>query len=135
MEESRKIVLQQTAMVAVGVVILTGLMLGIYGLLGYFDSKVLLSGGIGAVLTVANFFFMAVGTALAADKAQEQNTKGGKAIMSGSMALRLVILFVALFALLKSGVCMPLPLLLPLLFVRPVLMIVEFFRKKEGQNK
>ena len=135
MDESRKIVLQQSAVVAVGVAVLTGLMLGIYALLGYFDTKVLLSGFLGALLTVANFFFMAVGTALAADRAQEQNVKGGKAIMSGSMGLRLVVLLVALFALLKSGVCTPLPLLLPLLFVRPVLMLAEFFQKKEGRNK
>ena len=130
--ESRKIVWKETGMMAVGVACCTALMLGIYGLLGAFSTKVLLGGILGALLTVANFFFMAVGTSLAADKAQDQNVSGGKAVMKTSMGLRLVVLFIILFALLKSGICEPLPLLLPLVFVRPVLMLGEFFRKKEG---
>ena len=134
MEESRKIVLQQTGLMAAGVAAMTALMLGIYALLGYLDSKVLLSGILGALLTVANFFFMAVGTALAADKAQEQNVKGGKALLQTSMALRYVMLIVVIFVLVKSRVCDVLPLMLPLLFVRPVLAICEFFRKS-GDNK
>ena len=133
--ESRKIVLRETGIVAAGVILCTGLMLAVYALLGYFSTKVLLGGVLGALLTVANFFFMAVGTSLAADKAQDDNVGGGKAVMKGSMLLRLVVLFVLLFALLKSGLCEPIALLLPLLFVRPVLMFGEFFRKKEESNK
>lgn len=130
--ESRKIVWKETGIIAAGVTICTALMLAVYALLGYFSTKVLLGGIFGTLLTVANFFFMAVGTSLAADKAQDQNVSGGKAVMRSSMGLRLLVLFVLLFALLKSGICEPLALLLPLVFVRPVLMLGEFFRKKEG---
>lgn len=130
--ESRKIVLKETGIVAAGVAICTALMLAVYALLGYFSTKVLLGGIFGSLLTIANFFFLAVGTSLAADKAQDQNVSGGKAVMRSSMGLRLLVLFVLLFALLKSGLCEPLALLLPLVFVRPVLMLGEFFRKKEG---
>ena len=130
--ESRKIVWKETGIIAAGVTICTALMLAVYALLGYFSTKVLLGGIFGTLLTVANFFFMAVGTSLAADKAQDQNVSGVKAVMRSSMGLRLLVLFVLLFALLKSGICEPLALLLPLVFVRPVLMLGEFFRKKEG---
>lgn len=135
MEQSRKDVLLQTLFVTVGVVVCTGIMCVIYALLGNFDWKVLLSGGIGAVLSAGNFFAMAVTATLAADKAQDQNAPVGKTLLSGTMLLRLLVLFGIAFALLKGGICQPLPLLLPLLFVRPMLMLAEFFRKKEGQNK
>lgn len=84
----------------------------------------------GYVLTVGNFFIMAVGTSLAADKAEDQNVSAGKNLLRGSMMLRYVVLAVLLFVLAKSGVCNVIALALPLAFVRPVLMLSEFFRKK-----
>ena len=130
--DSRKIVMKETGMVAIGVAACTALMLVVYALLNAYSTTVLLSGLFGALLTVANFFFMAVGSSLAADKAQDQDVNGGKKVMKISMLLRLAVLGILLFALLKSGICEPLPLLLPLVFVRPVLMLGEFFGKKEG---
>ena len=78
--DSRKIVYKETAVVAIGVAICVAIMLAVFALLGAFDRSVLLGGIIGGVLTIANFFFMAVGTALAADKAENQDVKGGKAV-------------------------------------------------------
>ena len=40
-----------------------------------------------------------------------------------------VVLFVILFALVKSGLCDVLATVLPLLFVRPILFVADFFRK------
>lgn len=131
MIESRKIVLRETALIACGVAVCCGIMVGIFALVGHFDLTVLWGALIGFVLTVANFFVMAVGTSLAADKAQEQNVSAGKNLLRGSMGLRYVVLFVLLFAFAKSGICNVLALVLPLAFVRPVLMLTEFFRKKE----
>jgi hypothetical protein len=128
--DSRKIVYKETAVVAIGVAICVALMLAIFALLGAFDRSVLLGGIIGGILTVANFFFMAVGTALAADKAESQDVKGGKAVISASYGLRMVLLFVLMFACVKSGLCDVVALVIPLAFVRPVLTIAEFFRKK-----
>lgn len=128
--DSRKIVYKETAVVAIGVAICVAIMLAVFALLGAFDRSVLLGGIIGGVLTVANFFFMAVGTALAADKAENQDVKGGKAVISSSYALRMVLLFVLMFACVKSGLCDVVALVLPLAFVRPILTIAEFFRKK-----
>jgi hypothetical protein len=107
-------------------------MFGIYGLLGYFSKKVLLGGIVGLILATANFFFMAVGTSLAADKAEAQDVKGGQLIMRLSYFLRLIVLFVVLFALVKSGVCNVLTAVLPLVFTRPILTLSEFFRKDDN---
>ena len=128
--ESRKIVYRETAVVAIGEAICCAIMVGVFALLGECDTSVLLGAFFGWALTVGNFLFMAIGTSLAADKAQAQDVKGGKAVIQSSMALRLLVLFVLLFALAKSGFCNVFALALPLAFVRPVLMLGEFFRKK-----
>ena len=128
--DSRKIVYKETAVVAIGVAICVAIMLAVFALLGAFDRSVLLGGIVGGVLTIATFFCMAVGTALAADKAEHQDVKGGKAVISSSYALRMVLLFVLMFACVKSGLCDVVALVIPLAFVRPVLTIAEFFRKK-----
>ena len=127
--ESRRIVFRETAVVAIGEAICVGLLLCIFALLGKFDRGVWLGGLVGGVLTVANFFFMAMGTALAADKAEQQNVNGGKALIKSSYMLRLVVLFVVLFACAKSGLFNLFALVLPLVFVRPVITVAEFFRK------
>lgn len=128
--DSRKIVLRETAIIAIGEGICCAIMIGIFALLGQYDISVLLGAVIGGVLTVANFFVMAIGTSLAADKAEDQNVNAGKNLLRSSMALRYLVLAVLLFAFARSGICNVFALALPLAFVRPVLMISEFFRKK-----
>lgn len=129
MSESRKIVFQETAIVALGQLICIAAMCGIYWLLGFFSTRVLLGGAVGAVLAIANFFFMAVGTALAADKAEAEDVNGGKRVIQTSYFLRLALLAVVLFACAKSNLFDLLALVLPMIFVRPILSIAEFFRK------
>lgn len=128
--DSRKIVFKETAIIAVGELICTAVMLGIFALIGKFDRSVILGGVFGCLLAILNFFFMAVGASLAADKAEKQDVKGGKGIVQTSMLLRYILLFVILFALGKSGICNLFALVIPLVFVRPVLTVGEFFRKK-----
>lgn len=129
--DPRKIVFQQTAVVAVGQVIGVAAMFGIFALMGYFDRTVLLGGIAGGVLAILNFLFMAIGASLAADKAEAQDVKGGKSLLQTSMLLRYVVLFVVLFACAKSGLFNTVSLVVPLIFVRPTLTVAEFFRKKE----
>ena len=128
--EARNYVLKQTAIVALGQAVCVAAMVGIFALLGYFDYTVVLGGLMGAVVAVLNFLFMAIGISLAADKAQEQNVKGGKSLATGSYMLRIVLMFVVLFACAKSGHFHVIALVLPLIFVRPILTIAEFFQKK-----
>lgn len=129
--DHKKFILKETAVVALGVGICVAVMIGIFALLGHFDWKVLVGGVIGGVLAVANFLFMAIGASLAADKAENQDVKGGQALVRNSYTLRIIVLFVILFACAKGGIANPIALVLPLIFVRPVLTVAEFFRKKE----
>lgn len=131
---TRKIVLKETAVVLIGQAVCVLAMLGIFALLSKFSVSVLLGGIAGGILATANFFFMAVGASLAADKAEAGDVKGGKALMHSSYTIRLVVLAVLLFACAKSGYFNLLALLLPLAFTRPILTIGEFFRKS-GESK
>lgn len=127
--DSRKLVLKETAIIAAGQVICVAVMLGIFALLDKFDSTVILGGVFGGLIAVLNFFFMAVGAMMAADKAEAQNVKGGKSMIQSSFLLRQVVMFVFMFALVKGGVCDVIALVLPLVFTRPIITISEFFRK------
>lgn len=129
MSESRKFVIRQTALVLAGVMACVAVMLGVYALLGKPVLPAVLGGVLGGLLSTANFFFMAVSAELAADKAQAGDLKGGKALMQSSFLLRLAVLAALLFACGRSGRFSVPALVLPLAFVRPVLHILEFFRK------
>ena len=128
--ESRKMVFKETLIVLVGEIVCVVLMCGVFALLQKFDISVLLGGIAGAAVAVANFFFMAVIATVAADRAQQQDVEGGKKLIKGSYPIRLLLLAVILFACGKSGVFNVIALVLPLVFVRPVITIAEFFRKK-----
>lgn len=131
--DSRKFVLKETAIVALGQALCVAAMIGIFALLGAFNRSVLVGGIAGGILAVLNFLFMAISASIAADKAQAQNVKGGQATITGSYFLRMALLFVVLFALVKSGLCNVITAVLPLAFTRPILTIAEFFRKS-GDN-
>lgn len=130
MTESRKIALQQTLQIAIGEAVCLGIMYGVYALLHRLAWPVVLGGLIGGVLAVANFFAMAVVATLAADKAETQDVEGGQKLMKSAYPLRILVLAGVLIACAASGYFDVLALLLPLLFVRPVIMILGFFGKK-----
>lgn len=127
--ESRKVVFHETGIIAIGEVICLAMMLGVYALVDYFDRTVLLGGVIGTVLAILNFFFMAMGATMAADKAVQQDVKGGQVQIKLSYTLRMIAIFAILFACVKSGLCNALASVLPLVFIRPVITVAEFFRK------
>ena len=128
--DSRKDVLHETLIVLLGEAVCLALMLAVFALLGYFDRTVLLGGVLGSVLAVGNFFFMALNLSVAADKAAAQDVSGGKAVVRFSYVGRLAVIFVILLALVKSGLCHPIASVLPLVFVRGIITVAEFFRRK-----
>lgn len=132
--DHRKFVLRQTGIVAIGEAVGIAAMLGIFALLGQYDGKVLLGGIVGGVMTVLNFFVMAITVNIAADKATEQNVTGGKATIRASYMGRMVVLFVVLFAFARSGLCNPIALVVPLIFSRFTLTLAEFFKRKPGEK-
>ena len=134
MTESRKLVLKETAIIAIGEVICVAAMCLIYALVGKFSISVLLGGLVGLLFATGNFFFMAVAATLAADKAETQDVEGGKKLMKSSYPIRLLVLAVGLILCAKSGVFDVLALVLPLLFVRPVITMLSFSERKERKR-
>lgn len=132
--DSRKYVLKQTAIIALGQVLCVGAMIGIFALLNQFNSAVLWGGIVGGALATLNFLVMAVGAMIASDKAMEQDVKGGQTTVRMSMLLRLGVMAVVLIAFAKSGLCNVLSMVLPLAFTRPILMFAEFFGKAGGKK-
>ena len=132
--DSRKLVIKQTITIAVGQAVCVAAMIGIFALLGQFNTSVVLGGVVGGLLAVLNFLTMAIGAMIAADKAMEPDVKGGQATVRMSMLLRLAVIAVVLIAFAKSGLCNVLAMVLPLAFTRPVLMFTEFFGKAGGRR-
>ena len=128
--ESKKEMLRQTLSLVLGLTLCSGVMVGVFALLGYFDYTVVLGALVGSLVAAGNFLFMAIGVFLAADKAVHQDVKAGKSLVTGSYLLRTAVMFVILFACAKSGHFHVVALVLPLAFVRPVLTVAEFFHKK-----
>ena len=131
--DSRNIVFKETSIILIGELILLPVMLLIFFLAGHFDRTAVFGGLAGAFLAVGNFFLMAMSTSVAADKAEQQDVKGGQATMQTSYILRQLLLFGALILCAKSGVMNLLALVIPVLFVRPIITFAEFFRKKGGK--
>ncbi len=132
--DMRKYVLSQTGIVALGEAVGVAAMVGIFALLGQFNKTVLLGGIVGGMVAVANFLVMAIGVSIAADKAEQQNVKGGQATIKLSYALRMVVMAVVLFAFAKSELCNVIALVVPLIFVRFTLTLQEFFKRKPGEQ-
>lgn len=125
----RNFVLKETRIIAIGECVGVAVMWGIYALLGYFDRTVLLGGIVGAVLSILNFFFMAMSADMAADRAMNQDIKGGKKLMQSFQMTRMIAIFIILIAFAKSGLCDPLSMVIPFVMVRPTITVAEFFRK------
>lgn len=132
--DPHKFIIKETALLALGEAVCVAAITGIFALLGYFDYKVILGGVIGLLIAVGNFFFMAIASDAAADKAMEQDVKGGKAAIKASYTLRLLIMGVLLFVFAKSGYCNALAMVCPLFLVFPIITVIEFFRKAGGKK-
>lgn len=126
---TRKFIIRETAFLSIGEAVCVAAMVGLSALLGQLNYTVVLGGILGALLAVGNFFFMAISSNAAADKAADQQVKEGKAAVKLSYYTRLFVLGILLFAFAKSGHCNILALGCPLFFVFPIITVIEFFRK------
>ena len=127
--DSRKIVYKETAVVAVGEVILTAVMVGIYAAVGFFSQKVLWGAVAGCLVMILNHFFLAVTVIVATDRAGKGDAKQAQRMIQLSGLVRLLLMGGAAVLAIELG-CDALATLLPLLFVRPILMLASFFGKK-----
>lgn len=127
--DSRKIVLKETAIIAIGELICSAIMVGVFAGLGYFQMNVLWGAAAGCLVMIANYFFMAITVNQAADRAERGETKQAQNMIRLSSLVRLLVMAGALFLGIKLGADV-IALVLPLAFQRPILMVAEFFRKK-----
>ncbi len=131
-------VFRQFLQIALGEAVCVALMLGVYGLAGFFTSRVLIGALVGFVLAMLNFFVMSITVSRAADRAA-QTGDASKASVSiqGGTAARMLVLALIYILILKNDICDPLAAILPLLFVRLSIVLVEFFTgmvKKNGDR-
>lgn len=131
---TRRFVLRETGMLAIGEALCGGIMVGIFAAVGYYNASVLLGAIVGLIIAVANFFLMAVAAEAAADRATNDDVKGGKAILKTSQSLRLLGMFALILVLAKTGVCNTIAMVVPVLLAQPTLMVIEFFRKADGEK-
>ena len=134
MEQTKNEIGKQLGIVALCEVLGVAAMIGIFALLVKFDISVLWGGIVGGLVAIGNFFVMALGVYIAADKAKNQDVKGGQAAIKGSYTLRLIVMAVVLIAFAKSGICNVIALVIPLIFVRFTLTLWAFFSRKPGDN-
>lgn len=132
MDQSRKEVYTQTGLAAIGQVICTGIMFGVYALLQKFDISVVLGGIVGIVLALGNFFATAMIASLAADKAERQDVAGGQKLLKASYPIRFVALGVLLVLCAVSKWFNLLALVLPLAYMPVILLILAAIQKKKG---
>ena len=128
--DSRKKILKDTALLALGELLFGGVMVGVFAAFRAFSLTVVLSALAGCLVITLNYFFMCVTVSMAADRAEKQDVAGGQKLMKSSYPIRLLTLAVVLILCAKSGYFNVLALVLPLAFVRVTITIYEFFRKK-----
>lgn len=125
---SRKFILKQLLVVALALAACVGAMYGVFALLGKFNRQVILGGIVGYVLAIGYFFFMNIGNAKIAEGDAAEATRA-KAMAQGGMLLRYVAVFALLVVFVKTGLCEPFSMVIPLALLHPILLVYEFFRK------
>ena len=116
--------------VMLGELLLTGIMLGVYALIGKFSAKVLWGALLGAGAVLFNFSVM-IFALLKAEK--RGSPEKGQLYVRATYALRMLLLAAVLILALKTKVFDPLATALPLCFQPIAVWLYELFRKK-GEN-
>lgn len=123
-------VIRQVGLIALCEAVCVAVMLLVYAVIGKFSLPVLWGGLLGGGLAALDFLFLSITVARAADRAEAtgETAKAKLSIQSGS-AVRLLLLALILIGALKLELCDPIAAVLPLLFPRLCIVLLEFFRK------
>ena len=130
--ESRKSVIKQTLRFALGILGGAVITVLIYLAIGKFSAKVVIGAAVGTLISVGNFFFMCVSLINATESEIDSTRVVAKA--RGGYMLRMLAIAALLILAIKSGYCDVIATIVPLLLMRPVLMLEEFFGKN-GDKK
>lgn len=121
-------ILREFLPVLVTEVVLSGLMLLVYALIGRWSVKVLLGGLLGTAAELLNFTVMTF-SLLRAEQAE--TPQKGQLAAKGNYLLRMAVLLAVLIGALVTGYFDPLATLLPLCFMRIALFTVNLKRTKK----
>ena len=86
------------------------------------------------MIATANHAVLVLGVLMASAKAENQDVKGGQALVQMSYMGRLIGLFLVLVLCAKSGIFNLIALVIPLVFTRPILTITDHYNKKGGKE-
>ena len=125
---------KEAGILALGQAVCVSAMVGVFALLGKYDSSVLLGGITGGVLGIAHYMSMVICANIATKKALEQDVKGGQSVMQLSYTLRMIGLFAALVLCALTKKFHPLALVLPIVFVRPIIGVADLIKRKGGKQ-
>lgn len=125
-------VIKQTLWFALGILAGAIITVLVYLAINKFTMNVLMGALLGTLVSVGNFFFMCVSLT----NATEGEVDAGAAINKarGGYLLRMAAIALILIVALKSGYFDTIATIVPLLLMRPVLMIEQFFMKS-GDKK
>jgi hypothetical protein len=127
--------IKQFLYVSIGETICVALMLGVYALIGKFSTSVLVGAIFGEVATLLYFLSITVVVSMAADKAENTGQAAkAKLTVQSSSTIRLLALAVIYIIVLKAKICDPIAAVLPLIFLRISITLMEFFRR-DGEDK
>ena len=110
-------------------VAMTGIMLGVYALLGKLTGKVLLGAALGTAAALVNFTVMTLSVVKA--ESAESPERGALQVRLNYI-IRMIVLAAVLIVALKTRLFEPVATVLPLCFIRIAIFISELFRKKEA---
>ena len=130
--DGAKFVKRETVQVAIGEMLLVGVMFIVFAVMRKFDWTVLVGGLAGGILTILNFYIMALNALSASEKALNNDITGGKSLMHFSYIARYAVIFIVLCVLAITKVGHPVACALPLVFIQPVIYVKNLFKKKVG---
>lgn len=108
---------------------MTGIMIGVYALLGKLTAKVLLGAVLGTAAALLNFAVMTYSVVRA--ESAESPERGALQVRL-NYVIRMIVLAAALIVALKTKAFDPVATVLPLCFIRIAIFLSELFRKKEA---
>lgn len=147
MKNKNLIPFRETAIIALGEAIVSGIIIAVFALLGKFDHTVALGALLGSLVIVLNFLFLSISTNKAVDKIMalrpdgemddeqaakfaQENAVRLQATVKLSFIIRTLSMLAALVVAFLTGVFNLIATVIPLLMLRPIIYVTEIFRRK-----
>lgn len=116
--------------IAIGVLLGSAVMVGIFALAGKFDSSVLWGALLGSAVAIANFFYLGISVQKAS-----ANTERAMLVMKSSYTIRMLICVVALVVGFVSPLFHWLAVIIPLLLPRVTIYVMQMLGMYKPEKK